>query len=223
MAAPKRGDKPSNLYATRVPGGTDESGRKFIAGTAKWWRPDELPPRRKRQLDVIGTQFGGALQRAVEHDRQRAQAEIERRATLSPEARAAAENAQTGTGTIVASSGAAVTDAELAIIASIDPDDVSAMFELNDTAAWAYLREWTVQVEITVQEGEGTVTRREPAPLPADVSELLDLPREIYDALLEASGKIYAEQKAAENAGTAAGFTAASVANPASPTGGSAG
>lgn len=197
MTASKKAtsDKPSNLYHTSVPGGIADDGSTIKAGSAAWWKPDELPPRKKRPLDVAGVQYSGALDRA---------------AKVNPDA---ASNPDVEFG------GKQIDGESLAIMAAIADEDIATIFELNDMAAWAYLKSWTLTRERVIPEHEEDGTTfpaqkvYEPYPLPATPDDLLDLPRATYDALLAAAAKIYAEAKAAEN-----GFGVDSAPNPASPT-----
>lgn len=199
MSTPRKttSDKPSNMYHTAIPGGIAADGAIIKAGSAAWWKPEELPPRKKRPLDVAGVQYSGALDRAAKAQ----PAKVD------------------GEGIPDVEFGGKKIDGEsLAIMAAIADDDIATIFELNDMSAWAYLKSWTLQRERTIPgrvEGETTYPEQkvlEPYPLPETPDDLLDLPRATYDALLAASAKIYAEARAAEN-----GFGVDSAPNPASP------
>lgn len=87
-----------------------------------------------------------------------------------------------------------------AAVVDLTRDEVRDFFEMNDLAAVVYLKSWTVK-----RNGE-------PAPLPATTDELRDLPRNLYDPLVQRAAEIFRTDLGDD-------FTVAHVEDPASPTG----
>jgi hypothetical protein len=78
---------------------------------------------------------------------------------------------------------------------------------LGLTTTWAYLKDWTLRE--SRQVGDSTVSEKRP--IPATPDDMLDLPRGIFDALMEHGAKLAATK-------IDAGFTIDGVDDPASPT-----
>lgn len=207
MAAPARRDKPVDLYHTAIPGGTNEdSGITIKGGRATWYEPSKIPPRRTRAMNEAGVRFGGALDRMSK-----------------------AETSDDGRTLTVGSTKVAASD--VAMMASLQASDVSAMFELNDLSIWAYLKEWTLERPVYALGDDGQPLRDatgkpmpptgyEPMPIPETADEYLDFPVETYEALQKAAAAIYAEVK---KQGGNQRFTVDAADDPASPTRASAG
>ena len=57
---------------------------------------------------------------------------------------------------------------------------------LDEIAAWVFLKSWS----LSTAHISGAVTTLEPVPLPEDPDDVLDLERNIYDPIIDASTKI---------------------------------
>lgn len=97
---------PENIYRTEIPG-----------GIAVWWKPEELPPRRKRELDIAGTMYAPALQRALVNTG------ITDVTDMSDEQK------------IGLTAGLSTTE-----------QDTRQLFAMNELTAWAYLKSWTLTI-----------------------------------------------------------------------------
>ncbi len=95
-------------YDTEIPG-----------GRAVWYKPAELPPRRKRELDVAGTLYAPAINRGID--------------ALDDDDREGSIAGLSDAGKIRLASGMATSDS-----------DVRQMFAMNEVVAWAYLKSWTL-------------------------------------------------------------------------------
>lgn len=138
---------------------------------AKFHRTSELSPRASRELDILTTY-------------------------LMPKLKAlyAAET--------VFIEGEVVDESSIltALPVGLSIEETRQLFELNDLAAFTYLKSWTLR-----RGGEI-------APLPKTASELQDLPTPLYNALLAAAAKIKTDADASD-------FSIDAVENPTSPTG----
>jgi hypothetical protein len=148
--------------------------------TAKFYRTAELTPRRSRELSVYTSYLMPILRQL--------------------------QRAQTVT---VGGKVADKSDVLDGIPVGLSLDETRQMFEMNDIAAWTYLKSWTVRTQ--VRDDEGQIVERLLRPLPETVDELRDLPGDLYDALTQHAGKI---MNAVEP-----DFTVQSVADEDSPTG----
>ena len=68
-------------------------------------------------------------------------------------------------------------------------DEGRQWLELNDIAGWAFLKSWT----LTDTHINGETTTLTPRPLPSTPDEFLDLPRNVYDPLMQAAGDLLAD------------------------------
>lgn len=160
-----------DLTRSDVRGGVNEdSGVQATAGTAEWYEPEQLPPRRSRLLNATQQSTGGAFARIVQ---------------AAQDAAARAVKAD-GSSTVTLGD-QEVSRADLETVAAFRPDDVLAMTGLNELAAVSYLRSWTVQ-----QVKDGVVV---PLDTPKTVDDLVNLPRETYDDLMAVAGRIEAERR----------------------------
>jgi hypothetical protein len=148
--------------------------------TAKFYRSSELTPRRSRELSVY-TSYLLPLLRKV----------------------------QTASSVKVGGKTAAESDILDGIPVGLTLEQTRQMFEMNDIAAWTYLKSWTCR--IPVRDDDGHIIRHDPRPLPETVDDLRDLPGDIYQALTEHVGKILNTVES--------DFTVQSAADPDSPTG----
>lgn len=115
-------------------------------GQARFYSQAELTPRRTRALDVMLTHLGPRMQEL-----------------------AAAQQ-------VTAANGDTVADpVRPGPAAYISEDEAEKFNELNDIAAWVYLKSWTVDRQ-----------------LPADVDEILDLPTPLYRAIVNHAAKLVA-------------------------------
>ncbi len=64
----------------------------------------------------------------------------------------------------------------------ISLEDARNILDMNTVAAWVYLRSWTLK------------NNGEPVPLPTSLDDVLDLPTDLSNALVEHAGKILADQ-----------------------------
>ena len=123
--------------------------------SAKFYRHSELSPRRSRELDVYEVHLMPKLRELAIAQR-----------IIGPD------------GAVLAGQ-----DQVDIIPVGLSLDESRAMFEMTDTAAWVYLKSWTLRGV------DGLAL-----PLPPTVDDLLDLPRNIYEALIQHAAKITADQ-----------------------------
>ena len=142
---------------------------------ATFWKESELSPRRRRELEVYEM-------------------------VLMPKLRELALAQQ-----ITGPDGTVLADDESlgGIPTGLTLEESRQIFEMADTAAWVYLKSWTLKT----RDGG-------PLPLPLTVDELLDLPPGIYLPLIKHGQAII---KNAMMKGD--GFSVDSVEDPNSPTG----
>lgn len=147
---------------------------RIPGGVARWYTPGELPMRREREMNVYEL-------------------------VLMPKLRkmAVAEKITVGGETATSSS---VLDG---IPVGLTIEESRLVFDMNDTAAWVYLKSWTL-----MQNGA-------PRPLPESKEEILDMPRNLHEALVGHAGKILAA--AVDVSVSAAAFTPAAVGDEDSP------
>jgi len=123
--------------------------------SAKFYRHSELSPRRSRELDLYEVHLMPKLRE------------------LALAQKIIGENGEVLAG----------VDENGAIPVGLSMEESRAMFEMTDTAAWVYLKSWTLR-------GPDNLT----LPLPPTVDDLLDLPRNIYEALIDHAAKITTDQ-----------------------------
>ena len=142
---------------------------------ATFWKESELSPRRRRELEVYEVVLMPKLRQLA----------IAQRIT-GPNGEILAEDDSLG-----------------GIPTGLTLEESRQLFEMADTAAWVYLKGWTLKTP------DGA-----PLPLPATVDELLDLPQGIYLPLIRHGQMII------RNSMTKADpFSVDSVEDPTSPTG----
>ena len=142
---------------------------------ATFWKESELSPRRHRELEIYEV-------------------------VLMPKIRALsiAQEIIGPNGEILAKD-----DSLGGIPTGLSLEESRQLFEMADTAAWVYLKSWTLKT------GDGA-----PLPLPATVDELLDLPTGIYLPLIKHGQGIIRHSMTKSD-----GFSVDSVEDPDSPTG----
>ena len=143
--------------------------------TATFWKESELSPRRRRELEVYEM-------------------------TLMPKLRqmAVAQKITGPKGEILAES-----DSLGGIPVGLSLEESRLMFEMADTAAWVYLKGWTLKAP------DGG-----PLAIPSTVDDLLDLPKGIYLALIKHGQDIMRDQMTRPDS-----FSIDSIEDPDSPTG----
>lgn len=140
-------------------------------GQATFYAEHELTPRRTRALEVKITALSSLLDRLAN-----------------------ARKVTAGDGTVD------VSDVLPGAVVEVTEEQAGQLSELNDLAAFAYLKDWTLDRD-----------------LPASPDDLLDLPILIYRALVEHAAKLLVAKRNSDG-----GFTVDSVEDPTSPTGASA-
>ena len=143
--------------------------------TATFWKESELTPRRRRELEVYEMVLMPKL-------RQLAVAQQ----IIGPDGKILAEDNSLG-----------------GIPTGLTLEESRQMFEMADTAAWVYLKGWTLK---TPDGGS--------LPIPVNVDELLDLPQGVYLPLIR-----HGQQIIRHSMMKADGFSVDSVEDPDSPTG----
>lgn len=142
---------------------------------ATFWKESELSPRRRRELEVYEVVLMPKL-------RQLAVAQQ----IIGPDGKILAEDKSLG-----------------GIPTGLSLEESRQMFEMADTAAWVYLKTWTLK------QPDGS-----PLPLPANVDDFLDLPQGIYLPLIKHGQNILRNSMFASDP-----FSVDAVEDPDSPTG----
>lgn len=124
-------------------------------GQAHWYAPAELTPRRSQEYELIAAELSPVIEAVVEA---RSVAAPDGPATTFPGFDGAPKR---------------LTRAEL-----------RAFIEMTEAAAWAYLKDWTID-----------------RPLPDDPDAVKDLPRELYEALTRHGAKLMAAGQAGDGFG----------------------
>ena len=119
-------------------------------GSATWYKDEELSPRRSREMDIYEVTLMPKLRQLMVAQK-----------IIGPDGTVEAED-----------------EGLNGIPVGISLDESRQLFAMNDTAAWAYLKGWTLK-----RNGE-------PAPLPESPEALLDLPKKLYEALIQHAAKI---------------------------------
>jgi hypothetical protein len=130
-------------------------------GTATWFTRKELSPRRSRELSVYEIKLMPRLRE------------------LAIAQKIIGPNGET-----------LANDPGLpGIPTGISMEESREMLEMNDTAAWAFLKGWSLK-----RNGE-------PVPLPETPDDVLDLPPALYQALIEHAAKITTSEVSAPQSG----------------------
>ena len=119
-------------------------------GTATWFKADELSPRRSREMDIYEVTLMPKLRQLMVAQK-----------IIGPDGETLAEDNGLG-----------------GLPVGLSLDESRMLFDMNDTAAWAYLKSWSLK-----RNGQ-------PAPLPETPADLLDLNAKLYQALIEHAAKI---------------------------------
>lgn len=173
------------MFKTPIPG-----------GSANWYKPAEVPVRRQRELDIIGTRLAPVYKRIAQSDSAAALHRSPAEATI------VADTPSEDIGDeIIGDSGLTLNEA-LELTDLLTDEEVRLLWHQNDVAAWAFLKSWTLK-----KNGE-------PVPLPADPDEILDLAPALHKALTEHAAKLYNFRDAAASFEVDPG-----VEDPDSPTG----
>jgi hypothetical protein len=154
-----------DLYRTEVRGGENtDSGIRTTAGSAEWYEPAQLPPRRSRELNASQQTTGLAFARVAQAATREAADHADEKVTIG---------------------GRELSRSDLDTMTALRSDDILAMTELNELAAVTYLKSWTVRKV----DGQAVLD----LPAPRTIDDLLDLPRETYDDLMTAAARIEVE------------------------------
>jgi hypothetical protein len=151
MTARRTGDRPArpeNLTRTKIPG-----------GEATWWKPEELPQWKEREISIASMQINKVKLRAL----QNAKAVIEDDKSIPT-----AEE---------------ISEGELAVLTE---KEARALVGMTDIAIWVYLKGWTLTELVKDTNADGNeITVKVPVPLPETAEEVKFLPRNLYMALAE--------------------------------------
>jgi hypothetical protein len=159
MAA-RKPTKPTELPTrTKIPG-----------GEATWWKPEELPTVKEREISILSMTINQVKMKALVSARE---IKFDDGETVTAEQ---------------------LQNAELAVLTQ---EEARALLRLTDVSIWAYLKSWTLTeiVKSTDAEGNEVATRR-PIPLPETADDVVYLPKNIYKALEEHANQIVARSSA---------------------------
>ena len=158
-------------------GADDLTRAKIPGGVARFYTPRELPNRRRRELDAYNIALMPKMRRLLIAQR------------------------------VISADGETLDEGALqsGLVEGLSPVEARQFIEMNDVAAWAYLKSWNLT--------KGGLAR----PLPVDVDDMIDnFPGDLVDALVGHAAKIIANSVANPGSGDEA-FTEAAIGDEASP------
>lgn len=148
MASKNIPAKSEDLTRCIIPDWSEGEGDKqknFHGTVAFWFKVDELSPRRSREMDVYEVTLMPKLRQLMVAQK-----------IIGPDGETLAEDNGLG-----------------GLPVGLSLDESRMLFDMNDTAAWAYLKSWSL-----------------PDPLPESPAALLDLHPTLYQALIGHAAKI---------------------------------
>lgn len=139
------------MATPKTPVKSEDLTRSVIpGGTATWYKDEELSPRRSREMDIYEVTLMPKLRQLMVAQK-----------IIGPDGETLEEDNGLG-----------------GLPVGITLEESRQLFEMNDTAAWAYLKGWSLK-----RNGEAV-------PLPESPSALLDLNKKLYEALIQHAAKI---------------------------------